>query len=115
MKCIGLKFSPASSARRRVRSSRRAFVLIKFSRASRARSSHLDRALLRVRASARDDARGFRIKVQEHALPPRERPSTDAQPQNAEGDAIVARALARVVRAADAAAGEAESKRHGAK
>ena len=34
MKCIGLKFSPASSARRRVRSSRRAFVR----RASRARS-----------------------------------------------------------------------------
>lgn len=87
---------------------------VRSSRVARSQS-HLDSTLLRVRASARDDARGFRIKVQEHALPPRERPSTDAQPQNAEGDAIVARALARVVRAADAAAGEAESKRHGAK
>ena len=52
--------------------------------------------------------------MQQHALPSRERPSTDAQPQDAEGDAVVARALARVVRAADPAAGEAESKRHGA-
>ena len=112
MKCIGLKFSPASSARRRAFARRvaRSFV----ARRALARRTSTAR-LLRVRASARDDARGFRIKVQEHALPPRERPSTDAQPQNAEGDAIVARALARVVRAADAAAGEAESKRHGAK
>ena len=102
---VGASFRPRETSSDRITDARARAI---------ASSTRLDRGLHRVRASPRDDRRAVGIKVHQHALPSRERPSPEAAPQDAERDAVVARALARVVRAADPASREPQVERHGA-
>ena len=105
MQSVGPVFAARPSARRfaRVRDfvgSNRAFVR----RASRARvvDAPRPRAFMRVRASPRDDRRADSgLKCISTLFHRANVPRPTQQPQDAERDAVVARALARVVRAAD--------------